>query len=101
MAAEQTFVIVGASLAGATAVLPSHIGRDVVDQLDRDLVRIDHSSSDPPRHIQLGQTARRHDQELHRNWNANCKPFTWTADVGIILAKVRWIESEVHKLTEH
>jgi hypothetical protein len=35
------------------------------------------------------------------NWNADCKPFDWTADADTILAKVRWIESEVHKLTGH
>jgi hypothetical protein len=35
------------------------------------------------------------------NWNASCRPFTWTADADTILAKVRWIESEVHKLTGH
>lgn len=29
----------------------------------------------------------------------NCKPFTWTANSDTILAKVRWIESELHKLT--
>jgi DDE superfamily endonuclease len=34
-------------------------------------------------------------------WNADCKPFAWTADADTILAKVRWIESEVHKLTGH
>jgi hypothetical protein len=35
------------------------------------------------------------------NWNTNCKPFTWTADASTILAKVRWIGSEIHKLTGH
>ena len=35
------------------------------------------------------------------NWNADCKPFLWTADADTILAKVRWVESEVHKLTGH
>jgi hypothetical protein len=35
------------------------------------------------------------------NWNANCKPFTWTADANTILTKVRRIESETHKLTGH
>lgn len=35
------------------------------------------------------------------NGNAGCKPFTWTADADAILAHVRWIESEVHKLTGH
>lgn len=35
------------------------------------------------------------------NWNADCKPFTWTADADTILAKARWIESEVNKLTGH
>lgn len=32
-------------------------------------------------------------------WNTDCKPFTWTADANTILAKVRWVESEVTKLT--
>lgn len=45
---------------------PSHTGRGVVDAPDWDLVGLDHSPSGPPWHIQLGQTARRHDQELHR-----------------------------------
>jgi hypothetical protein len=35
------------------------------------------------------------------NWNASCRPFTWTADADTILAEARWIESEVHKLTGH
>jgi hypothetical protein len=34
------------------------------------------------------------------DWNAHCKPFTWTADADTILAKIRWIESGVHKLAE-
>jgi len=34
------------------------------------------------------------------NWNANCKPFTWTAAADTILAKVRWIESEVRSLRD-
>lgn len=45
---------------------PSRTGRCVVDQPDLDLARLDHPPNDPPRRIQLGQTARRHDQELHR-----------------------------------
>lgn len=35
------------------------------------------------------------------NWNSTCQPFAWTADANTILAKVRWIESEVRKLTRH
>jgi len=35
------------------------------------------------------------------NWNANCKPFTWTADADTILAKVRFIQSQVQQLTGH
>lgn len=35
------------------------------------------------------------------NWNTDCKPFTWTADANTIIAKVRWVESEVRKLTGH
>lgn len=35
------------------------------------------------------------------NWNNDPKPFTWTADVDTILSKVRWVESEVYKLTGH
>ena len=35
------------------------------------------------------------------NWNSTCQPFVWTADANTILAKVRWIESEVRKLTGH
>lgn len=33
------------------------------------------------------------------NWDADCKLFAWIADADTILAKVRWVESEVHKLT--
>jgi hypothetical protein len=46
---------------------------------------------------QLGTTI----QNYIANWNANCKPFTWTSDADTIFAKVRWIESEVQKLTGH
>ena len=35
------------------------------------------------------------------NWNAACKPFAWTATADEILAKVKWVESEVRKLTGH
>jgi len=35
------------------------------------------------------------------NWNSNCKPFTWTADATSILAKVKFIESQVRAITEH
>jgi transposase len=35
------------------------------------------------------------------NWNVTCKPFAWTATADEILAKVKWVESEVRKLTGH
>jgi transposase len=35
------------------------------------------------------------------NWNRTCKPFTWTADADSILAKVRFIQSQVQQLTGH
>jgi DDE superfamily endonuclease len=35
-------------------------------------------------------------QNYIANWNANWKPFSWTADADTILAKVRWIDSEGH-----
>lgn len=31
-------------------------------------------------------------------WNTNAKPFVWTATPGEILAKVRWVHTEVRKL---
>jgi transposase len=34
------------------------------------------------------------------NWNADCKPFTWTATSDVILAKVRFIESEVRRMLD-
>jgi hypothetical protein len=92
----------GARLAGRQSEyhISSHAGGGVVDQPDRDLVRSDHSPSDPSRTFssirQLITTIENH----ITNWNANCKPFTWTANADAILAKVRWIESEVHRLTD-
>ena len=35
------------------------------------------------------------------NWNSDCKPFTWTADAASILAKVKFIESQVRAITGH
>src|SRR5664280_1557760 len=35
------------------------------------------------------------------NWNGDCKPFTWTADAASILAKVKFIESQVRAITGH
>src|SRR5512146_2536572 len=35
------------------------------------------------------------------NWNATAKPFTWTADAPSILAKVRFVETQVRRLTGH
>ena len=69
-----------------------------MDQPDRDLVWLDYT----------GQAIRRDTfssvkqliTTIH-NYIANWKPFTWTSDADTILAKVRWIESEVHKLTGH
>ena len=34
-------------------------------------------------------------------WNADSKPFTWTAKPEEIIAKVRWVESEVKKLLDN
>jgi transposase len=34
-------------------------------------------------------------------WNADAKPFTWTATAEEILAKVRWVQSEVRKLLDN
>jgi hypothetical protein len=42
-----------------------------------------------------------HIRESIANWNAECKPFAWTVDADTIPAKVRWTESELHKLTGH
>jgi transposase len=33
------------------------------------------------------------------DWNVDCKPFKWTATAEQIIAKVRWVESEVRKMT--
>lgn len=33
------------------------------------------------------------------DWNIDCEPFTWTATAEEIIAKVRWVESEVRKMT--
>jgi hypothetical protein len=65
------------------------------------LVRADYWPSDPPRNLQLGQQLVSTIENYITNWNVNCKLFTWTVDADTILAKVRWIESEVQKLTEH
>ena len=35
------------------------------------------------------------------NWNSDCKPFTWTADAASILAKVKFVESQVRAITGH
>jgi transposase len=34
------------------------------------------------------------------NWNTDCEPFTWTATEGEILAKVKFIESEVRRMLD-
>lgn len=33
------------------------------------------------------------------DWNIDCQPFTWTATAEEILMKVRWVESEVRRMT--
>ena len=35
------------------------------------------------------------------NWNSDCKPFTWTAGTASILAKVKFIESQVRAIAGH
>jgi len=35
------------------------------------------------------------------NWNSDCKPFMWTADAASILAKVKFVESQVRAITGH
>ena len=35
------------------------------------------------------------------NWNSDCKQFTWTADAASILAKVKFVESQVRAITGH
>ena len=32
------------------------------------------------------------------HWNTGAKPFAWTATADEILAKVRWVHTEVRKL---
>jgi transposase len=34
------------------------------------------------------------------DWNSDCKPFMWTATAEEITAKVRWVESEVRRMTK-
>jgi transposase len=36
-----------------------------------------------------------------QNWNTDARPFVWTATADEILAKVRWVESNVKKLASH
>jgi transposase len=34
-----------------------------------------------------------------KDWNVDCKPFKWIASADEILAKVRWVEAEVRRMT--
>jgi transposase len=36
-----------------------------------------------------------------RHWNADAKPFTWTATAEEILAKVRWVQTSVKQLVDN
>ena len=35
------------------------------------------------------------------HWNTNAEPFAWTATADEILAKVRWVESNIRKLVDN
>jgi hypothetical protein len=46
--------------------------------------------------VELATTSRIRDHVAH--WNADAKPFTWTATADEILAKARWVQTGPYPL---
>ena len=81
--------------------LPLHPGRLVLDQPDRDLVRHHHPPVDPARHLHLRQGLVKQIRDYIEHWNANSKPFAWTATADDILAKVQLVQTNIKKLVDN
>ena len=51
-----------------------------------------------PGHVHLGHELIHRIRTYVEHWNADAKPFTWTATADEILAKVRWVQTNVKQL---
>ena len=69
-----------------------------MDQPDRDLVRDHHQAGHPPGTFTSVNALIRRIRAYVDYWNTDAEPFAWTATADEILAKVRWVETNVKKL---
>jgi hypothetical protein len=81
--------------------VPLHHGRVVLVEPDRDLVRDHHPPVDPPRHVSLRHRADRQDPGLRPTRNTQAKPFVWAATADEILAKVRFVQTNIKQLVDN
>jgi hypothetical protein len=66
------------------------------------VVRHHYPASQTSADLQLGQGAgRSHPRDYIGRWNANPRPFVWTATTDEILAKVRVVQSNTRKLVDN
>ena len=78
--------------------LPHHPGRIELAQPDRNLVRHRHLAGHLPRQLRLRHSLIGHIRAYVEHWNADAEPFVWTATADEVLARVRWVETNVKKL---
>jgi hypothetical protein len=52
-------------------------------------------------HLHLGQRLIARIRDYVQHWNTDAKPFTWTATAEEILAKVRWIQTNIKQLVNN
>jgi hypothetical protein len=67
----------------------------------RNLVRKHHPPIDPPRTFSSVKVLISQIRDYIDHWNANPKPFVWTATADEILAKVRVAQASIKKLVDN
>ena len=80
---------------------PLHAGRILIDEPDRNLVRHRRRQDHPPRHLYLGQVPITQIRDYIDHWNADARPFTWTATAAEILAKVALTQTNIRQLVDN
>ena len=90
-------------MAGAQSAraLPLHPGRLVLDQPDRNLVRIITRQSIRRGTFTSVTVLVKQIRDYIDHWTADSKPFVWTATADDILAKVQLAQTNIKKLVDN
>ena len=81
--------------------LPLHPRRVFLDQPDRNLVRHHHPQSIRRGTFSSVKVLIKRIRDYIAHWNSNAEPFIWTATADEILAKVRFVQSNIKKLLDN